>query len=440
MQVTLEAIRFNHQANSATNDAFGIRYNETSPVPSPEWVNGVSCNPQDSPAAYALNSIKHNGITIEAKFNSDKRTNDSNIFVQAIDGQRGNASTLGQVAATPITLVKGESGFVQLAVNSPRAAKDGIGVSDIVWRWQYSTNSRDWIDFATTKHRIYVVLGVPTCPWQPLSPDSENTQLPWTEVLEHACNWAAGITDLDEAATRITQRLNRFGDEGLLKYDNPNSGAVNFVYRKPFCFDCSSFLELLKTSSSIRGRAVNCDDCAAIVVSFANIVGCDLNEGEMGTLGFFPKSHLRIGNSTSQTGFFTHHTTAWTNQCTENDSVFDGCVKLDRAEDPSSPRWFVPTDIVFGTLWQHEYRFLLAKNPDECQASRNPRRRRIGVPKTTKATANEIISDLTNPFLSRFLLNREQILLWLPERFELIETTSARYFVESFWKHQIVDN
>ena len=68
MQVSLEAIKFNHDPDSATEDALNIRRNETETVVVPEWRKGVSILPDDSPAAYAKNAIEKHPITIKAKF------------------------------------------------------------------------------------------------------------------------------------------------------------------------------------------------------------------------------------------------------------------------------------------------------------------------------------------------------------------------------------
>src|SRR5262245_61961309 len=129
MDVTLEAIKFNHNPNSATSDSFNIRKNETLPVIIPEWRQGISINPEDSPAAYARDAIS-GCITIQAKF-SCSDPNVSSINVQAIDGQGGNASPLGQVQPTPVTLVNGESDFVLMTLNSPHFAGAGVGAHDI---------------------------------------------------------------------------------------------------------------------------------------------------------------------------------------------------------------------------------------------------------------------------------------------------------------------
>src|SRR5205085_7206929 len=84
MSVLLEAIQFNHDATSATHDAFNIRKNSTQFVHVPEWRRGISVNPEDAPAAYAIKETRGHTITIQAKF---KRTVPSvqTCYVRALD-------------------------------------------------------------------------------------------------------------------------------------------------------------------------------------------------------------------------------------------------------------------------------------------------------------------------------------------------------------------
>ena len=64
MSVRLEAIKFNHDPGSATADALTLRRNATQTVAVPEWQWGVSVNPEDSPAAYAMKETQGQTITI----------------------------------------------------------------------------------------------------------------------------------------------------------------------------------------------------------------------------------------------------------------------------------------------------------------------------------------------------------------------------------------
>jgi hypothetical protein len=91
MQVVLEEITFNHDTASATGDAFNIRRNETQAVTPPEWRRGISVNPEDSPAAYALNAVRNQTLTVKAKFSSDSPG--EKVWIRAVDGRLDPVNT-----------------------------------------------------------------------------------------------------------------------------------------------------------------------------------------------------------------------------------------------------------------------------------------------------------------------------------------------------------
>ncbi len=158
MSVVLDAIKFNHDPNSATADALNIRKYATEFVTVPEWQQGLSLNPEDSPTAYSIAGTQGHVITIQAKFH---RTDPSlqSIEVRALDAH-GNppghggclgwlirllwfifralfGNVLGEVKAKTVTfLPNGQTNFetfelhhVRLwsAVNSPQLRSDGGG-------------------------------------------------------------------------------------------------------------------------------------------------------------------------------------------------------------------------------------------------------------------------------------------------------------------------
>lgn len=449
LNITLEAIKFNHNPNSATTDAFNIRKNETDFVIIPEWRQGISVKPEDSPAAYARNAI--NGcISIKAKFSCSDLTV-SNISVQAIDGQGGNASALGQVQPTRVTLVNGESDFVLMTLNSPRFAGAGVGAYDITWHWQFSHNSSGWIDFATTTHRIYIVLAMPTAPWQPYSSDFSNTQQPWTEVLDFACCWAWSATTIPQAATLITHQVNDLGSKlNLVHYDSDHSGSTGFTLDDPATFDCTDFLLLIRKQQNQDGSGVNCDDCAAFVASFANILGCGLVERQM-ELDFPVNPHLRIGESAlTENRRFSHHTVAWTGAGEEDDYVFDACVQLDSDSCPASPPHplFLPANLRFGKLDEKLYRFRLTSNPDECKPVGGLLYRRIGpVRLSSDPIAISAIQDVNNKNKSRKEIEQFSLLLsdlsagkvlseWQFENLDFILDTDSLVYVRLFLRNR----
>lgn len=454
MNVTLEAIKFNHDPTGNTTGAFNIRRNEQEPIQIPEWQKGESVRSEDSPAAYALDHVKKLDFNIKAKFSvpnsSLKKLTIKAVLEDSVKGEEFDKLTaesrsaadrrLGETEETEINFKRGQSGFQTFTLNDERIWDRGVGVRDLTWRWHYSqpSTSKTWTEFAVTHHRIYTVLCRPTDPWKPGSSDESDTQVPWTDVLDYACRWAATTTNVDDGATQVTQRMIMLGHEGVLHYDNPNSGAVNFTYERPFMFDCSDFLRLLSGQKNVQGRAVNCDDCAAVVVSFANILGCNLNEGRTG--GFYPRRHLRIGSAGISGGKFSHHTTAWKGRCTESDQVFDACLQLNSARDKAqSPEWFVPTNMIFGMPDQQEYRFLLASVPEKCIPRKKPRRRSIGQPKKHEISkARLLMLAKTNPLLSA-AIEKRGLLMWRSTDYRLLDAKGAKFLFQSFWKHRSYD-
>ena len=467
MQVVIEAIKFNHDPNSATTDAFNIRRNETEVVHIPEWRRGLSVKPEDSPAAYARDELQGRSPTIRSKFRFlDFDPAIQTIRIRAMDGRLTpklnsnesskllvellkpvlrevlSANVLGSVREREVRLKGGEE-FELFNLDHVNIASAGVSVSDIIWRWQFRTESTDWTDFATTTHRIYTVLGMPCGPWKPQSLNTSDTQRPWVEVLDYACRWADSATDIDNAATLVTKTVNGLGgtflqygdgdaaDRTLLIFDNVNSGSTSFTKESPPTFDCTEFLKVLQTGNSRQGAKVNCDDCAAFVVSFANILGCQLDEGRMGGRTFDLKPHLRIGLNSIDEGQFTHHTVGWTGESGEDDRVFDACLQLfaDQTSTQRPQQLFVPTNIRFGRLNEHFYRFRLAVNPEHCRPLGTDIVRKIG------------IIDLRKPLPSPIDIEAWRdvsIEGWMLSEYRTIFDADGSY-VQSFWRHESQD-
>jgi hypothetical protein len=139
-------------------------------------------------------------------------------------------------------------------------------------------------------------------------------------------------------------------------------------------------------------------------------------------------------------GQFAHHTAGWKGGCTETEEVFDACVQLDSGSDSRvAPKWFVPTNIIFGQVEDHVYRFHLATDPAECQPDRVPRRRRIGRPNSSNDPDSiKKFSELsaTNPFIAAYLFGKECLLTWRLIGFGFIGTDDALYLSQSFWSHE----
>jgi hypothetical protein len=202
---------------------------------------------------------------------------------------------------------------------------------------------------------------MPKRPWQPESEDSNDDHRPWTDLLNYACDWAAGTMTPDQGAAQITRRVFALGAT-VLQFDVIGNGGSH--YCDDLFFDCAAFLGRLSGEFSY-GPLVNCSDCASIVSTFANAIGADLNQGivvpKQGK-SFDLDPHLLIGLPGWHDGGFRYHEVGWKGKCQEGDLVFDGCCALDGDDDPERLRALIPADIVFGFPGETGYRHFLAKD------------------------------------------------------------------------------
>ncbi len=420
MPVNLETIHFNHDTTSNATGAFSIRKNETINVVLPEWRRDQSFRPEDAPAAYAFEWVKRlmqrSRVSIRAEFSCDDATI-TEVRIKADDGHANLVNVLGTIAETPVKFVKGRANAT-LFLDGVRIPELGVSVGGVIWKWKYQINGGAWTDLATTCHRIYTVVDMPRPPWQPGLRDINNTQLPWTEVLDIACARAVSTTNVTAAATKITLWANSLGPT-FVHYDEPGNGWTGYTYDGPARFHCTDFLLLLNSGTSPTGPAVNCDDCAAIVTSFSNVLGSVLSEGKMqGDENFLLKPNKKIGLQPFGNGRFSYHTVAWLGNATRRDPLFDACVQLD--PDGSGPQPFtVPVNILF-----NDYQPQLARDPIR-PVGKQPVRR-IGL---------QVQHLSPDSFVSWAVL----LAAALKEKFEFmdvrfIETTLAKFFFQSFWK------
>lgn len=383
--IRVETISFNHDPGSSLHDALNIRRSATTWVTVPEWRRGQCVNPEDSPAAYARDRVRGNPIIVQATFSSDD-PRATVVQVRAVDnvvdpaGPEGCQSgclgwllplfrqvfralfgnVLGEVAPTPVTFADGSSGPVTLPLTGAKAGSRPVGVHTTEWRWQYRVDRGPWTDIEVTRHRIYVVLDIPTAPWQQSPYDMSNTQLPWTDVLDVACQWGILAGTSSEAAAKVTRSVYALGPT-TVEYDCPGGGSSHYSAGS---FACTSFLDRLRGGLG-NGRFVNCSDCGAILSTFANALGCDLWSSRMGY--FFNLNELQaIGSSTWQTACgwtgFSYHEVAWSGACAANDDVWDACLQVDGDADPTTAPHsaLLPVKIRFGNPGDLTYRDRLA--------------------------------------------------------------------------------
>lgn len=408
MSVVLEAIKFNHDPNSVTADALNIRRNATQFVNVPEWRRGISVNPEDSPAAYALRETQGQTLTIRVQLRGSPDI--QRLEIRAIDptyepqpGGCGcsvwllwllrmlvrlfSGNVLGEVKARLVNFPPGGlTGFETFELQNVTLWGAGVGVRTTTWRWQYRpAGAGGWTDFATTEHRIYVLAEAPKSPWVQSPYAAGNTQLPWTDVLDYACRWASFAKTLDEAAGGVTRGVYNLGPS-VITYDCPGGGSSHY---SGATFNCTRFVERLKGGLG-NGIYVNCTDCATIVSTFANALGCELWQSRMEeppgspVWSFALNPMLGIGSTVWQTccgwGSFNYHEVAWKGACTANDEVFDACLQVDGDADPTaSPHTpLLPVNLKFGATGSGLYRDRLATPAGRpyCEPNPGSRKRR----------------------------------------------------------------
>jgi hypothetical protein len=434
MAVVLNAVQFNHNPASSKDSALNIRRNASAFLPVPEWRQGVSVEPEDSVAAYSIEDTAGQTITIKASFSrTDPVLKSAEIcavpaaatpypdwwpqflvqqylatpafyFPYSLYALYANYSQyLFETLTAPVSRVLGEvlpkkvefgqNGQTPLEtfeLRNPQLANVGVGIHTMSWIWHYRRGTGDfWQRFAESNHRIYVLLRTPTDPWKQAPFRTSNTQLPWTDVMDYACQWAAGALDIRDAAARVTRNVNDLGG-AVIQYDCPGGGNCHYATPVGVGFDCTSFLELLRGGFG-NDRYVNCTDCATIVSTFANAIGCDLWQSRMGTL--IPPQIIFFGvNPIVSIGSddfglpcrwpgFTYHEVAWTGDCTANDDVYDACCVVNSTANPQRPPRIplLPAGLRFGESGDGQYRDRLSAPAARgvCEPRPNTRVRRI---------------------------------------------------------------
>lgn len=356
--VNLAAIKFNYDPSLASTDALSIRKDRTTAVSMPEWVSG-QLDPVLSPVAYSIAAVTGKTITIQAKF-----TISTNASVTAQVKATGGG-ILGQIDPFTVNFVNGVSAPVFVTISLPHhsVGAAGVQIQNIMWSWFYQPTGGSWNGMGSSYHRIYAVLGAPNLPWVQ-SASSTNTQLPWVTVLEYACTWANGKANAVDAATAVTQKVyNGIGltydiDKGASKYTTITGASPSQSSQ----FLCTNFVSYLKGGSGLT-NIVNCTDCATIVTTFANILGCNLTESTMYNINsagtafqaFKCNKIIAIGGGTTweypfptKGRQFSYHEVAWTGGLSYPDRIFDACLELDGGNNPWD--WTTPSVVHVATL------------------------------------------------------------------------------------------
>jgi len=312
--VCLESVSFNHTPDALCCDAVTLSYGKGASLRVPEWIRGR----RSFPAAY----VKNRRFTVQPAFSFSENVEYADFKVYC---KSGNFTDL---KSREIYLDKELSYFFQSVNNTP----DKIRSFYLEWEWYLrgiQTKNGAILRFkeekriATTINKIYIVLDNPQCPWT-----ISGKTAPWTDVLDLACQVAHGETTPEGAASKITQFL--YVENGGC-YDKEN----HYTTGPNQAFQLSRFLERMPNVGD-----ANCNDMGRAVVTFANVLGCDMDLRYCFLFGKELNCILPMGKDWTCTESFDEHTFA-----AIGDNIFDATLKADSwgslTDEPCRPVWMI---------------------------------------------------------------------------------------------------
>jgi hypothetical protein len=377
----IEEVHFNHDLNAATSDALTICKNAAAMarITAPEWKAGQP----SQPAAYASAALGAQ-VTIKAKFSGgpaegvrEIRAIHKQIVAIGWFGWLIFALTkifpalfdhvLGRVRAKTVAFDgAGNSALETFDLADHRLESAGVGVHHGTWTWQVKHGWK-WVDFDTTSHKVYLVVDIPSGPWQQNAAGNV-TQLPWTDALDKACVWALGAQTKDQAAAMITKAIN----------GQPNQSYTPMTIFGSASYQLASYMNQLDSGQPF---SLNCTDCADAVTTFANLLGCELWEGRflnMVTRRFLPLN----GNAAVDVDWVSwnwgYHEICWLDAMGQNQPIYDGCLQVDMDNNYADQIHIAqnPIRMIFGMNGPNDYRYrLIESGPGTLQNI--PRRRPV---------------------------------------------------------------
>ncbi len=188
----------------------------------------------------------------------------------------------------------------------------GISEIDEIISWEYDgSNSGKWEEKINVK--LYFILSQPCYQWlnRPI----------WADALKYIIPKVQGEADMLGLYQKITQAVNE--DEQLVYTPESKYVQVDYGQKQFFLTRFLSDMFYREQSDAMECiYTVNCTDCAAIVVSLANMMGGNLRCERMGNKKnkFLLNPIIAIGKSQIENyGSFIYHETAMRHDGTEYD-------------------------------------------------------------------------------------------------------------------------
>ena len=293
---------------------------------------------------YAANLHSASSAVVKARLSASLAQPTKSVEIRALEG-----GTLG--AIDPVAVNFGTKSEVTVDVPLTHLGVYGPAQTDVSWRWQYRVGNGSWRFLARTYHRAYCTPRQPNEPWDLSAPDLVAN--PWTAALDIACqasNLSGMADEMDGLASGLCELLNPGGlapNPFRLAYTVDDPGSPHYT-GSGGTLDLSAFLERAGGAAG-NGALVNCDDCAGLVVTLANLLGCNLYEQYISTSAMHPAIPIGEGQwwasglgflpsyGPAGDGILTYHRVAWRGS-NENDArVFDITWLLNGFANPDDP-------------------------------------------------------------------------------------------------------
>jgi hypothetical protein len=170
---------------------------------------------------------------------------------------------------------------VTISADATALRHAGVGEYRLVWDWHFAnSNASDLQHFAASELLLFVTIGPPRPPWSPEITTAPDLVTPWPTALALACLWARGATTTRDAARMIAQQVIALGDAApavRLQYSAVRAPRYRGSIVMPMWFDCELFIADMNGPVPASPLGANCIELTAIIVSFANLLGCSLS-------------------------------------------------------------------------------------------------------------------------------------------------------------------
>ena len=291
----------------------------------------------------------------------------------------------------------------------------GISWRRAIWHWQWGRTGRAGASLGSSEHLVFSTADSPTFPWSGTTSPASTEARPWAGPLALACEWAAGATSTVQAAKRVAALENNLppgtGDDW--RYDAGGRTYLNPGLGKPLWFFCAAFVSAVRDIDQTLPHRLSCYEAAAVVVTFANLLGCRLQPVVLGKTGcndirvnpIFPLGRSKQSGVTFQVHVAAADASAGTPQTA---LMYDSVLKLDTDLRPDrSPHTFkfpraLPAGGTTSQMGTGRYLPQLILHADQASATFNPvTPSQIAMPTTT---------DLFDPCdLARWQMFRRQL-------------------------------